>query len=180
MGANAYIYLPTYIQIKDVASLLGAFAGLKPVKRFFHDDKAEGWYTLVPGVKAVAGYAAKKADIVWEDGNLLKPTGDASYYFESENRRRGDKTLYVTSTSWWIAAGVRLLDLFGGELIPNDCDPEKGRIKKPWKSMKIVCPKNGADWYALQEKILTAPAITMEEILPYENLAAYQKCWENK
>lgn len=158
MGVNCSIYLPPYVRIDDVARIIGICAG-------FPAELQAGGFLEVKKVKVKTTFIVEMANIILDNGH------SCFYHFES-GHDKGCPCLSPSSTPVWIAIGNRLVEFFGGELIPNDCTDKNIRIL-PWKEKIEVSPENDPEWTGFYNGIKEIKPITKEEVKQYEKIAGY-------
>lgn len=170
MGVDCNIHLPSNVQVKDVASVIGVAAGLKSERKLLgHTD---GWYLHVNGVEVIASPVVTLADILLNgkmiDGELRH---EISYHFEP--CCGSGRLLMPRSTAFWIAIGRRLVDFFGGHMSYQDCDPSEDYTKWP-KSNRLNCPQDGKPWQKFQERKEAVLPLTHADLVYCDEFAAYK------
>jgi len=173
MGTDCQILLPSDVQVRDVADIIGACLGQPKTKRPF--SSGNGWAADVDGV-GVSSFRkdsglASCAQITVKDKMYVMFHFEASHY---SGVPRGAKLLMPRATAQWIAIGKRLVDFFGGDLFWNDCaDNDKPDYSVRWKSPSKVSPDGNKPWQDLQERIMAIEPITKAELAEAQTHAAY-------
>lgn len=155
MGANTIIVLPYNVRARDVATVIGVAAGM-PTQ---WDEKGR-WI---------------KNDVVVEHGvsyDTVKILFDGRYglYFFETSDHEG-RVFYPGSSAFWSLIGKRLVDVFGGSVVYNDCDENDGKIpnySKPWRSFAENCPRGDEPWMDLQNRMLNVPRISADEMASFK------------
>lgn len=165
MGVDCEIHLPDDVQIRDVADVLGILAGNK---KEWRESKGARWVGVenvsisgntFPGLACITlPYCATKRDEIY-----------VLYHFEPGC---GGRLLMPRSTAWWIAAGKRLVDFFGGSIDFNDCDDSDVDYERP-KPRGRNNPENGEPWRAFQEALFAVEPLTQEEVDACAKHSAY-------
>jgi len=158
MGVNCKIYLPPYVQVSNVAKIIGICAGYpKKINSNFGLD--------VKGITIKSTSMIEMASIILDNGH------HCSYHFESQHKD-GCPLLYPTSTSTWIAIGNKLVDFFGGEINPNDCSDDDIRLL-PWKEKFEVSPEDDKEWKYFYNEMNKIEPLTKAEVKQYKDISGY-------
>lgn len=176
MGADCRVQLPANVRVLDVANVLGKLAGLPAKRCKIGNSKAV--FVEVPGVSVEPGdaNAPEYAHIT-----VSPPPGVTSicaapllrflYSFEGDG---GCRELMRRSKPIWLAFFRKLVNFFGGKLDYSDFDDIECDHYVPPKPDSENCPNTGAEWDALQLRILELPALTEADI-EAERAHAYYK-----
>ena len=174
MGVDCKILLPAGVRIDDVATVIGACAGLAKSK--YHFSSGEGrevWSCRVKDVKVESfgedAYLVACARITWANDHKAKPNGYVMYHFEGDSR--GRRLLSPRSTAWWITVGRRLVGFFGGIVDYNDCDAKDADYRRPPR--KNLAPEDGKPWRDFQEALYAVKPITEAEVAKCKRYANY-------
>jgi hypothetical protein len=165
MGVDTKIMLPGRVRLQDVARVLGALAGCKTELKV----KPTYVYCQVDDVKVDNSHTPECANIRWTGGGELKPDGYVMFHYEP--CEFDGRLLMPRSTPWWIAAGKRLVDFFGGKVDFNDCDDVDVDYERP--SPGDIAPSDGEPWREFQRRMSEVKAITAEDLAANDKLAAY-------
>jgi hypothetical protein len=154
------------VRVKDVATVLGAAAGLPVVKRQFTGGR-DGWAAEVEGVTVETTSVPHMLHLDFKapQGQTLVD-GMAWHYcsFHYEYERSDGRLLMPRSNAFWVAIGKRLVDFFGGTVDYNDCDDVEVDYQRPKKSRKLNAPTSGAEWTAFQERLLAVKPLSAKEL----------------
>lgn len=166
MGVDCLIQLPGNVRVKDVANILAILDGV-PVVKYVHESGSY-WAQVAAkaeGLPEIAGCAR----ITWTG-----PSGPRHvlYHFEPDGNI-GGRLLMPRSTAWWIAAGTRLVQFFGGDLVYNDCGDQTPDISCTPQSNKKNCPSNGKAWNNFQDRLLAMTPLSEREIADAQRHASY-------
>lgn len=160
MGVDCRIILPENVNVRNVANVLGRLAGL-PVERHVHNPRT--WWTVVNGVKVDTTSVPEMVMIRWGDRHT-------TYHFEY---RPGGRLMLPRSTAFWIAAGNRLIEFFGGSIDWSDCDAVDVDREFLAKTRDENSPETGDAWVAFQERLLALKPLHHDEIAAMREHAAY-------
>jgi hypothetical protein len=130
MGVNANLSLPPKTHVEDVLDALAALAGNK-AEDVPHFNYGQRWLSCewpkAAKVRARPSGSGSPEYTYLHFACHNDPLGfqahEGQYSFEHETKP-GWRNLYVSSTAFWIAACARLAEMFGGELVAQDCDDE--------------------------------------------------------
>lgn len=174
MGVDCIAQLPANVRAVDVGNVIGRLAGL-PARRC-KIGNSKSIFVEVPGVSVKPGSsnAPEYAHIV-----VAPPPGVASicaplrvsYSFEGDG---GCRKLMHRSRPIWLAIFRRLVNFFGGKLDYSDFDDIECDHYVPPKPNAENCPNTGAEWEALQLRILNLPALTEADIEAERENAYYK------
>lgn len=172
MGVDCKIALPPNVEIDTVARIIGISAGLPCEKQslglgIFNN----AWSAEVKGIDitSVCPQMAQIKLIGFADKPLVDGENEhfVFYHFEGSEVKGGNRLLMPRSTGFWLAIGVKLVQFFGGAIMPQDCNG-KWTYKVPAKPNHLNCPQDGEPWQNLQERILAVKPITEQIITHYE------------
>jgi len=171
MGVDCGINLPDNVRVKDVAQIIGIAAGLTPQWGGSHGAK----WVEVPGADVTNTIIPEMVEIAIRSLGHLLIDGDAmhtvNYHFESDNNGR---SLNPRSTAFWLAVAHRLVDFFGGTIDYQDCDDVEVDYFVPANVRSVNSPSDNEEWDLFQQRKFEVKPITKEELLHYDNLAAYK------
>jgi len=176
MGCDCLIKLPGDVRLRDVANVLGLLAGCESVT-IASDHGTE--YKRLPSVEVKSSHdmLPECARIVITR-NIETKDGDTAYvlyHFEPSdaNGETYGRLLMPPSTAWWIAAGRRLVDFFGGEVVSNDCADRPTRYVRR-KPRRRNNPEGGAAWRKLYAEIWAVAPVTQAEVDDARTVAVYK------
>lgn len=166
MGSDCLIQLPGNVRVKDVANILAILDGV-PAMKYVHSSGVY-WAQVAAkaeGIPEIAGCAR----ITWTG---LSGPRHVLYHFEPDVNI-GGRLLMPRSTAWWIAAGTRLVQFFGGNLVYNDCGDQTPDISWTPQSNWKNCPSSGKAWDDFQDRLLSMKPLTDQEIQDVQKHAVY-------
>lgn len=173
MGVNTSITLPAQVQLRDVALVLAALDGVPMVRHHFTFGNG-GWGADLEGgigkhiIYSTNDHLPECVGIRW-----ISAEGKARYVlYHFEFGRAGHHGLLPGATPWWIVAGKRLVDVFGGIVDFDDCDNKDQDYVQPIAD--DISASNGEAWYRWQERLLAVKPITQEELDEARQYAAYK------
>lgn len=167
MGIDCKCWLPYYVEIRDVADVIGACMGLEKQKKNLDD---EAWYSHVDGVFFESFSSLPSCvNIVWKQPN--GKCRNVLYHFEPGGGK--GRLIMPRSTTFWIAVCIRLVDFFGGEVDFNDCDYTDVDYAKPHRPLKEVCPVDDLPWQEFQQRKWDIPPLTQAELDAADKFASY-------
>lgn len=160
MGADCKIYLSGDTRVGDAAKVLGKLAGLES---HWGEDREHGarWVT-VPGADVVCTVVPEMVQII---------VGEYKVYWHFEEHPY--RLMAPRSTAFWIAAGRRLVEFFGGYIDYDDSD----RSEKDYalsSPRTTNSPDDGAEWDVFQQAISDLRPLTLAEIKNAQQYAAYK------
>jgi hypothetical protein len=86
MGVDMRVRLPNNVRVRNVAEVMGAYAGCTPVKSFFRGDSKGGWHASVPGAKVTTTSLPEMAQITIDCPMVDGQTSHFCFYhFEPES-----------------------------------------------------------------------------------------------
>jgi hypothetical protein len=169
MGVDCKIMLPDNVRVKDVAKVIGIAAGLLPKWDGSHGAK----WVEVPGADVKTTSIPEMAVINLDGGHLID--GESKhfvfYHFESS---RGGRLMGPRSTAFWLAVAHRLVDFFGGVIDYQDCDSQYCDYGSAANTREENSPEDDEEWVRFQERLFNVKPITKDELLHYNELAAYK------
>ena len=173
MGVDCHIYLPPNVCVDNVARVLGVLAGL-PTRVKTFGDRPGDWTADIPGVRVQSTAVPTMMRIVlW--GPLVDGTDGHSVYYHLETcGTEGLRMLHPRSTAFWIAAGIRLVEFFGGHVDFNDCDDAERDFERPHKTWRENSPQDGAEWTDFQNRVMALTPLTEGELRDADQHAAYK------
>lgn len=160
MGVDCRINLPDNVTVGNVAKVLGRLAGL-PVERYQYNPRT--WWAKVDGVEVETTTVPEMVVIRWSGRHT-------TFHFEYG---RGGRLLLPRSTAFWIAAGNRLVDFFGGRIDWNDCDTKDWNRRVRAKTREQNSPEDGEAWDDFQTRLLSLKPLHRDEIDAMRKHAAY-------
>lgn len=160
MGTDCRIILPDNVVVGNVSKVLGRLAGL-PVERHHHDPRT--WWAKVKGAKVETTSVPEMVMIRWGDRHT-------TYHFEYGP---GGRLMLPRSTAFWLAAGNRLIEFFGGSIDWNDCDATDVDREFPAKTRAENSPEDGEPWYDFQDRLMALKPLHRDEIEAMREHAAY-------
>lgn len=180
MGVDIRLYLPPTVRIDRVAVALGAIHGLPLVKNHF-DHHTEGeFYVSCPDVKI-----RSHADIGIPEMLSFEfetPHGECrsiTFHFEADGETPGGglaagyRLLSMRTSARNIAVAKRLVKLFGGRVVFNDCGDKT--FSRP--DMNVPAYKyaagDAAPYFAMQKRLADIKPLTTKEIAANAKIAAY-------
>jgi len=170
VGVNVSIALPSRTQIRDVALVLAALDGIPTEKGCL-----KGWAAqLTGGTYTRIRYGPIESlpecvHIHWTSANGT--ARHVLYHFEfNSGTHRG---MLPPSTTWWIAAAKRLVDVFGGIVDYNDCGDHDQDYMQPLAD--DISATQGDAWERWQERLLAVTPLTDEELEQARLHAAYKE-----
>lgn len=174
MGVDTIVRLPDDVRVNDVCKATAVLAGLKFTKCYFKGDTSS-WYIEVAGSKVATTCVPEMVTIELDagsDGLLVDGIRHHSAYYHFECEHGPYRTFSVRSTPFWIAVGAKLVKLFGGHMIANDCDNDiTHRATKPRPSNH---PSNGEPWQELQRAISNLKPVTKSDMDKASKWASYK------
>lgn len=161
MGVNTKISLPPNVRLRDVAMVIAALDGVELKKRTL--DAQKGSYAARSEKVWMETVATipECAYIYWINANNVQRR--VMYHFEWESKP-GWHGLLPNQSDWWIAAGKRLVNFFGGEVDFNDCDDECCDYQQPIEPDNLNHPTDDKPWHDLQDRLLRIQPLTEEEV----------------
>jgi hypothetical protein len=173
MGVDMRVRLPNNVRVRNVAEVMGAYAGCTPVKSFFRGDSKGGWHASVPGAKVTTTSLPEMAQITIDCPMVDGQTSHFCFYhFEPESG--SGRLMLPRSTAFWIALMTKVVDFFGGELDYNDSDDSECDYSVPEKTVDENSPQDGEAWYNFQNRVLNIKPLTKEEWEAADKHAAYK------
>lgn len=176
MGVDTRITLHPSARLRDVTDALGILAGLEPE---LHPLSIGALAVRVPGAVCKSydglGLAACAQIILTAPEGRLLVDGDESHYvmyhFEWEGTEvHGARGLLPPSTPFWVAAGIKLVDFFGGHIDFNDCDTIDVDHVAPPSALPAV---DGPDWQDYQHAIAAIEPITRDDMIAVADRCGY-------
>jgi hypothetical protein len=170
MGVNANILLPENVRVRDVACVIGVAAGLKSVRSLIDG----GFYLCVPGAKVTSTSVVSMAQImlVSDDGTTLIDGEEVHFcFYHFETDEQTGRAINPTSTPFWLAIGIKLVDFFGGHLIAQDCEESAYNYKRPPVYEKM--PDDGQPYFDFQMAMEAVVPITQKDLDEVRSFAAY-------
>lgn len=167
MGCDTRIWLPGNVRATTVAEVLGRLVGCRALGGRETFVRVEGT-NVTPASVAECAYL----EINPPGGKPFK----VLYHFEASTRgpRTGhQRVIMPRSVPFFIAAGVRLVDFFGGQIDFKDTDSRDVDYARRGKSDDMNCPEDGVPWKALQERIAMVEPLTMAELRRWAPRAGY-------
>lgn len=174
MSVDTRITLPSGVRLDDVADVLGIIVGLphavEPMESHPHTA-----LLCVEGVSTRSSHAPEMAIIALEgpmvDGGNLR---HAYYFFESDSNvwPRGSRSILVRSTPFWVAAGKRLVEFFGGQIDYKDGDDIEVDFQAPEDHL---AQSDGEAWVRHQHDMDQVVSLTMEDLVAAKKHAYYSK-----
>lgn len=173
MGVDMRVYLPANVRVRNVAGVMGAYAGC-PVSKDFFRCGGGGWSAHADGVEVKSASLPEMVSIFIRtpmvDGETVH---HCNYHFESEGGRIG-RLMLPRSTAFWIALMTRVVDFFGGTIDYQDCDESECDYAVPEKTWQENSPSDGDEWYSFQNRVLAIVPITEDEWNAADKFAAYK------
>lgn len=177
MGVDLNLYLPPIAEIEDVAEALAAMHGLKVERR---ELERGSFYAKVEGVKYTTspcspGYVIISFKIPGRDD-----ARSINFHYQLDKNSgaghsRGYRIVSMPSSPRNIAAAKRLLKLFGGRLIYQDCGLRTfGRPDAKRPTNNLMAANDGAPWERKQTALLGVAPLTKAEVEAAHKHAAYQ------
>lgn len=155
MGVDTRISLPPNVRVQDVASVVGALAGLT------------GSLGSGAGVRGIETVPQMCRIGLWRADRCF---ATFNFHFEGYGGRRA---VVGRSTAFNIAMGRALVDFFGGWVDYSDSDDEDEDYVVQDKPDPENCPEDGAEWDDLQRRIASVKPLTSAEIKVWAPCAAY-------
>jgi hypothetical protein len=183
MGVNCCLTLPGRTKHEDVLNALAALAGNTCELKHHRDYSTYEWTTEAIKVQP----SSFSPEYVYLDFPCFNdphgfPMHEGQYSFEHDDEDGSNRFLYVKSTCWWIATCFRLAQMFGGSVVPNDCDGKvvyevayrfSGAAVVAYKfRTEHVLDVNGR-WHAMQELTYRAEPLSLAELKLAERYASY-------
>lgn len=169
MAIAMRVILPGNVRVRDVATVMGAYAGLNAVNMGNTDnpfarvsDACVAAILSQPGCAEI-GLQGKTVDGC--HGHFC------TYFFEPSHC---DGRMIVTrSTPFWIALMTKVVDFFGGSLDYQDCDGDDMDYHVPHKSRDENSPGDGEPYKDFQNRILAIVPLTKNDLELAVKYAAY-------
>ena len=140
MGVDCKILIPSDAKFTDVVSVMGIAAGCGKEKIPLSNPHQDSWYVGVKGVRVEQSNTPILAmcPSIFLEIKTIDGVEDHYVMFHGEpgSSTHGQwKLLMPPSTPFWIAIGMKLIGMFGGEMDCNDCDAGgfDRRCKRPRK-----------------------------------------------
>lgn len=170
MGVNVRIVLPPNVRLRDVGAVLGVAAGLPPL--MVRDASSSAMWVVVGGVTVSSVSGEVEVATIRLNGKLVDGIGThtVTYHFEGPG---GTRLLCPSSTPFWIACGLRLVEFFGGSVTFQDTYDTPDR-SFPWKPDALNCPEDGEEWESLQARIAAVRPVTADELEECAGFAAHK------
>jgi len=175
MGVDCKIMLPSNVQVREIANVIGICVGLNK-----HQEKLDGCdfeVTRVDGID-VKGIEILPgcAEISWSNPvgispESIKHTGRVLYHYEYDGGKR--RLLSPRACSEWLAIGEVLVNFFGGEIDYQDCDASELDYLQPAKTDVENCPEDGEEWQDLQDRLFALEPLTDDDIAEFDLISAY-------
>lgn len=169
MSVDCNIYLPSYVRVEDVATVIAGAMGFKV-------ETHEGYsWARQHDVKIVC--TNNPALLSLQFGPSPADPQDHSWYYFLEGDDQinpGSRCLHTRSYKEIIAVGRRLVNFFGGRIDYQDCDSRERDYVRPWKKPDEVCPTNGKPWTDFQKRLLAVKPLTAAELDKAQTHAAYR------
>lgn len=164
MGTDCRIYLPSRVNVRDVATAIGILLGHKAVKEPLGRDG--GWHIKVEdvSVKACGGTLAECCHIV---------VGQSAYLYHFEFGREGKRGIMPRSTGRNIALLKKLADFFGGIVDFNDCDSTEADYFV--EERFDIHGEDDAAWYRKQERFAALQPLTERDVAECVQFSAYKE-----
>lgn len=178
MGVDASITLHPSARVGDVTTALGILAGLEPE---LHPLSSGALRVQVPGAVcdsygSPAGglVACARIDLTAPEGHLLVDGEEGHhvmYHFEWEKTEvHGARGLLPPSTPFWVAAGIKLVDFFGGHIDFNDCDTVAvDHVAPP----SILPAADDQGWQDYQHALAAIEPVTRDDMLAVADRCGY-------
>lgn len=174
MGVDAVILLPPHVDDDDVCEMMAVFAGARPYRRDFGGGHS-GWSAHVDGVSYRAeghGRFPILVEVGFDDA--LGRRRHAHYF--TRHGASGGPMIRPRSTPFWIALGRRLIAVFGGSLNYQDSTGEIDESVDP--AAALLTPEdceegNNEGFYKRQNALMSAKAVTAQELLSASEASAY-------
>ncbi len=174
MGVNCKIMLPNNARLTNVAEVLAILSGQQPRKEQF--QSGDGWAVRVDTIRyRTHDYLPQCPTIEWiQHSTVDKVEEYHSVMFHYEPEHGSHRLIMPPSTAWWLAAGKRLVDFFGGELDYNDSDSTDVDYRKRKKSDEVNSPEDTPEWEVFQQRMFEVKPITEKEIKDMVKHAVYK------
>lgn len=178
MSVDIKLYLAPTAQFERVATALGALHGL-PIEKSTHDGNEKTFSVSCPSIKARTIDRWPSAINI----EFMTPHGEGrSIYYHFECSGEGDyggsaagyRLLSMKTCSRNIAIARKLVNLFGGRVVFNDCgertfsDPD---VKVT--ANRLNAAQNGAPYFRIHRILSEIKPLTQKEIAAEANRAAY-------
>lgn len=167
MGVDCKIYLPSRVNVRDVATVIAILLGNKVRKEPLGSD---GWHVQVDGVKVepCSGTLAECCQI------KVNCDGEERWFlYHFEFGREGKRGIMPRSTARNIALCKGLADFFGGIVDFSDCDDREADYYVEEK-FDIHGEDNEA-FYRKQSRMLEVHPLSKSEIDECEEVCAYKR-----
>lgn len=174
MGVDAVIYLPPYVDDDDVCEMMAICAGARAYRRDFGQGHS-GWSAVVDGISYRAEGHGRFPTLVQVGFSDALGRERHAYYFP-RHRATGGPMIRPRSTPFWIAIGRRLIQVFGGKLNYQDSDGEINEEVDPADAQLTAedCDEgNNEGFYKRQNALMSARALTPEELISASKVAGY-------
>lgn len=177
MGADCRVQLPANVRVLDVANVLGKLAGLPAEQYTIGNSKAVfvrvNGVTITPSGANMPYYVEITITPEHDGDNLIGGLKSCQFGYSFEGPG-GARHMGERSRPWRLAVFRKLVNFFGGKLDYSDFDDIECDHYVPPKPNSENCPNTGAEWDALQLRILNLPALT-EAAIEAERAHAYYK-----
>lgn len=167
MSVDCHVYLPAPARVDDVAEVLGLLFGCPMVA----EQRKNFLYEYVPGARVVVC-----PEIVTMVSIYVEPPNTARarhWFYHFEGDALGRHLLSQRARPSSIAAGVALVDFFGGVVDMNDCDDEHNDYSAP--AREDIHAVSDPEYHNLRHRMREVQPLTKQDLDQYRARAAYEE-----
>ena len=170
MGCDCRILIPSDTRLNDLVSVMAIAAGGGSQKVFLQGDTGS-WYVRTTGARvepssAGASFMIMSPSIFLNIGKKMVD-GEQEHFtmlhLAAEGRHGKYFSMHPPSTPFWVAMGRKVINVFGGEILFDDC-ADKPFIVTSKKPRKWNDPEDGEPWQKLQDDIFHVRPVTVKDM----------------